>query len=99
MQYWIGVLTIVGIYMIGTIAVNTLVPAGKTDIVAGIMQAMKSGAETLGAPWLLPLMAVCLFFGAVDKKLRNADFCGHSGRYAGSKPCGLPHQLPHTAPA
>lgn len=40
---------------------------GKTDIVAGIMQAMKSGAETLGAPWLLPLMAVCLFFGAVGQ--------------------------------
>lgn len=31
------------------------------------MQAMKSGAETLGAPWLLPLMAVCLFFGAVGQ--------------------------------
>ena len=57
----LSAIVIVGIYMIGTIAVNTLVPAGKTDIVAGIMQAMKSGAETLGAPWLLPLMAVCLF--------------------------------------
>ena len=63
----LSAIVIVGIYMIGTIAVNTLVPAGKTDIVAGIMQAMKSGAETLGAPWLLPLMAVCLFFGAVGQ--------------------------------
>ena len=39
----LSAIVIVGIYMIGTIAVNTLVPAGKTDIVAGIMQAMKSG--------------------------------------------------------
>lgn len=60
-------IVIVGIYMIGTIAVNTMVPAGQTDIVAGIMQAMESGAKTLGAPWLLPLMAVCLFFGAIGQ--------------------------------
>ncbi len=58
---------IVGIYMLGTVAVNTLVPAGETDIVAGIMQAMRSASETLGAPWLLPLMAFCLFFGAVGQ--------------------------------
>lgn len=63
----LSAIVIVGIYMVGTVAVNTLVPAGQTDIVAGIMQAMESGAKTLGAPWLLPLMAACLFFGAVGQ--------------------------------
>lgn len=63
----LSALVIVGIYILGTIAVNTLVPAQKTDIVAGIMQAMRSAADTLGAPWLLPAMAICLFFGALGQ--------------------------------
>ena len=63
----LSAIVIVGIYMLGTIALNTLVPAGKTDIVAGIMQAMKSAADVLGMPWLVPLMAVCLFFGALGQ--------------------------------
>ncbi len=58
---------IVGIYMLGTVALNTLVPASKTDIVAGIMQAMHSAAETLGMPWLPAVMAICLFFGALGQ--------------------------------
>ena len=60
-------IVIVGIYMVGTVAVNTLVPAKDTDIVAGIMQAMESAANTLNMPWLLPLMAICLFFGALGQ--------------------------------
>ncbi|SFM97678.1 Amino acid transporter [Izhakiella capsodis] len=58
---------IVGIYMIGTWALNTLLPAGKTDIVAGVMQAMHSAAATLHMPWLLPVMAICMFFGALGQ--------------------------------
>lgn len=63
----LSAIVIVGIYMVGTVAVNTLIPAGNTDIVAGIMQAMQAGADKLGAPWLLPLMAACLFFGAIGQ--------------------------------
>ena len=44
-----------------------MVPAEKTDIVAGIMQAMQSAAATLGAPWLIPLMGLCLFIGALGQ--------------------------------
>lgn len=58
---------IVSIYIIGTVAVNVMVPAEKTDIVAGIMQAMQSAAATLGAPWLIPLMGLCLFIGALGQ--------------------------------
>lgn len=58
---------IVGIYMIGTWALNTLLPAGKTDIVAGVMQAMHAAADTLHMPWLLPVMAICMFFGALGQ--------------------------------
>lgn len=52
---------IVGIYMVGTWALNTLLPAGKTDIVAGVMQAMHAAADTLHMPWLIPVMAICMF--------------------------------------
>lgn len=63
----ISAVVIVGIYMVGTWAVNTLLPAEGTDIVAGIMQAMSSAAETLHMPWLLPTMAICMFFGALGQ--------------------------------
>ncbi|MEI4907890.1 amino acid permease, partial [Klebsiella pneumoniae] len=58
---------IVGIYMVGTWALNTLLPAGKTDIVAGVMQAMHAAADTLHMPWLIPVMAICMFFGALGQ--------------------------------
>ena len=56
-----------GIYMVGTWALNTLLPAGKTDIVAGVMQAMHAAADTLHMPWLIPVMAICMFFGALGQ--------------------------------
>ncbi len=58
---------IVSVYMLGTWALNTLLPAGKTDIVAGVMQAMRSAADTLHMPWLLPVMAICMFFGVLGQ--------------------------------
>lgn len=58
---------IVGIYMVGTWALNTLLPAGKTDIEAGVMQAMHAAADTLHMPWLIPVMAICMFFGALGQ--------------------------------
>ncbi|EKS3345176.1 amino acid permease, partial [Salmonella enterica] len=44
-----------------------LLPAGKTDIVAGVMQAMHAAADTLHMPWLIPVMAICMFFGALGQ--------------------------------
>ncbi|SUH36069.1 putative amino acid transporter [Salmonella enterica subsp. enterica] len=58
---------IVGIYMVGTWALNTLLPAGKTDIVAGVMQAMHAAADTLHMPWLIPVMAICMFLALSGK--------------------------------
>lgn len=58
---------IVGVYMIGTWALNTVLPASETDIVAGVMQAMRVAAKTLHMPWLLPVMAICMFFGALGQ--------------------------------
>ena len=63
----VSAIVIVGIYMIGTWAINTLLPAADTDIVAGVMQAMEAAAEELNMPWLLPVMAICLFFGALGQ--------------------------------
>lgn len=60
-------IVIVAIYMVGSWALNTLLPAHKTDIVAGIMQAMRSAADTLHMPWLLPAMAICMFFGVLGQ--------------------------------
>ena len=63
----VSVLVIVGIYMSCTAALNVLIPAEKTDIVAGVMQAITAAADVLGVPWLLPFTAVCLFFGAIGQ--------------------------------
>ena len=63
----VSAIVIVGIYMIGTWAINTLLPAADTDIVAGVMQAMEAAAKELHMPWLLPVMAICLFFGALGQ--------------------------------
>ncbi|MDI5454549.1 hypothetical protein MJM04_34280, partial [Salmonella enterica subsp. enterica serovar Cerro] len=38
-----------------------------TDIVAGVMQAMHAAADTLHMPWLIPVMAICMFFGALGQ--------------------------------
>ena len=75
-------IVIVGIYMIGTVAVNTLVPAKDTDIVAGIMQAMESAANTLGIPLAITLMAICLLFGALGQI--NSWLVGPILMFAGS---------------
>lgn len=63
----VSAIVIVGIYMVGTWALNTLLPADHTDIVAGVMQAMRSASGTLHMPWLLPVMAFCMFFGALGQ--------------------------------
>lgn len=67
----VSAVVIVGIYMVGTWALNTLLPAGNTDIVAGVMQAMRSAADTLHMPWLLPVMAICMFLVRWGKLTRG----------------------------
>lgn len=58
---------IVGIYMVGTWALNTIYPSDKTDIVEGITQAIGFAGNALGIPWLLQIIAICLFVGVVGQ--------------------------------
>ena len=63
----VSAIVIVSIYMVGTFAINTLYPAEETNIVTGIMQAMGAAGEYLGAPWLLSVIAACMFIGVLGQ--------------------------------
>ncbi len=60
---------IVGIYMVGTGAKHAFTRR-KTDIVAGVMQAMHAAADTLHMPWLIPVMAICMFLALSGRLTR-----------------------------
>jgi len=62
---FLSAIIIVGIYIIGTISLNTLFLDKDSNIVAGIMQAIKAAAINLNIPWLIPLMAVFIALGAL----------------------------------
>ncbi len=58
---------IVGIYEVGTRALNALLPLGRADIVAGVMQAMHAAADTAAYAVVNSCyMAICMFFGALE---------------------------------
>ena len=63
----ISSIVIVVIYLLGTISLNILFPAGDVDILSGIMQGIKSTAEVLGIPWLLPLMGIAIAIGVLGQ--------------------------------
>lgn len=63
----ISAIIIVAIYIIGTIALNAIFPANDANIIAGIMQGMKSASVKLGIPWLLPLMGILIAIGALGQ--------------------------------
>ncbi|GGY26212.1 APC family permease [Paludibacterium paludis] len=63
----ISAIVIVGIYMVGTWALNTLYPAKDVNIVTGIMQAVKAASIELGMPWLLAVMGLCMAIGAIGQ--------------------------------
>ena len=58
---------ILGLYVVGTIAVLTLVPSGEVNIVSGFLQAINVGATNAGLAlaWLAPLMAAMYVLGNV----------------------------------
>ncbi|WP_197082478.1 APC family permease [Rubeoparvulum massiliense] len=60
-------IVIVAIYILGTISINVLFPASDANIVAGFMQAMGAAGEELGAPWLLPVVGICMGLGALGQ--------------------------------
>lgn len=63
----VSAIVIVGVYMVGTFAINALYPAEETNIVTGIMQAMGAAGEYLGVPWLLSVIAACMFIGVLGQ--------------------------------
>lgn len=63
----ISSIVIVGIYMLGTVSLNILLPANDADIVAGLMQGIKATSMTLGMPWLLPLMGITIVLGVLGQ--------------------------------
>ena len=58
---------ILGLYVVGTIAVLALVPSGDVNIVSGFLQAINVGAANAGLAlaWLAPLMAAMYVLGNV----------------------------------
>lgn len=48
------------IYMSGTLSMLVAVPSGNTSALQGIMQAIRAGAEGVGAPWLAPVAAALI---------------------------------------
>lgn len=63
----ISSIVIVGIYMLGTVSLNVLLPADDADILAGLMQGIKATSVTLGMPWLLPLMGATIAMGVLGQ--------------------------------
>ncbi|KJG57258.1 amino acid transporter [Photobacterium kishitanii] len=63
----IASILIVGIYILATIAINTIYPASKLNVVSGISQSIEFASNTLGMPWLSDVIGGCLFFGAVGQ--------------------------------
>ena len=63
----VSAVIIVAIYILGTVAINVIFPAEDANIIAGIMQGMKSAGATLGMPWLLPLMGIMIAIGALGQ--------------------------------
>jgi amino acid transporter len=50
-------------YILGTIAVLVILPAGQVDAMSGLLQAISTAAERLGWLWLVPAMALLIAVG------------------------------------
>lgn len=83
MQYWIGVLTIVGIYMIAVLGVSIL--CGFT----GMFSMGHAGFMAIGG----------YVSALLTKNCGVPVFVGGVRRHAGSQYCGLSHQLSYAASA
>jgi len=57
---------IAGLYILGNVGLNALLPANSTDIAAGIMQAMVAASKAMGLPWLPILMGILMGVGIIS---------------------------------
>lgn len=63
----IASLLIVSIYILATLAINTIFPAGQLNVMSGISQSIEFASKELGLPWLSSVIGGCLFFGAIGQ--------------------------------
>ena len=63
----IASLLIVGIYTLATVAINTIFPADKLNVVSGISRSIDFASKELGISWLSGVIGGCLFFGAIGQ--------------------------------
>ena len=58
-------LAIVGITLLGTLAIGIVTPKSEINIVTASMQAISYFSHSIGLPWLVPLLAVLVTVGAL----------------------------------
>lgn len=60
---WISGSAIAAFYVLGTLAIMTLLPAGRVNILTGLTQAGAAAAGRLSIVWLAPVLAVLITLG------------------------------------
>ncbi len=56
---------ILGVYILGTLAIAVVVPQEDLSLASGLVQAFAVFFTQVGLPWMVPLMATFLLFGAL----------------------------------
>ncbi len=60
---WLSGVAIAAFYMLGTLAMLALLPAGEVNIMNGLAQAGAAAGERLGWPWVAPVLALLITLG------------------------------------
>lgn len=61
----LSALLILGLYVLGVLAIAAVIPQEKISLVAGSLQAFSAFVSSYGLGWLTPLIALLLAFGAL----------------------------------
>lgn len=65
----VAFILILAIYIPGTLAIATIIPAGKLDLDGGATQALTAYASGIGFSWLGIALSLALLFGAISSAL------------------------------
>ncbi|HEY5259200.1 MAG TPA: amino acid permease, partial [Rhabdochlamydiaceae bacterium] len=80
------------VFMLGALAIGTVIPKEKINLVSGLMQAFEIFFSSYGIGWILPIMGVLLIIGAIAEV--NAWIVGPvKGLYATTMHGNLPPQF------
>ena len=61
----LSVVTIVAVFIMGSLAIAVVVPAKDISLVAGLMQAMEKFFDPFGLHWVVPVLAVLVAAGGI----------------------------------